>query len=51
MKNIDWDVVVVVGFAVVAAVVAVVAIVNGVGMKPMDSLRVVLYNTKVTLIP
>ena len=49
--NIDWDIVVGVVLTVAAVGVLVWALVNGVGMKPMDGLRLVLYNTKMTLTP
>lgn len=52
MKNrINWDLVIVGAFGAAAVGVLVWALVNGVGMKPMDGLRLVLYNTKMTLIP
>lgn len=52
MKNrIDWDLVVVVAFGAVAVGVLVWGLVHGVGMKPMDGLRLVMYTTGITVTP
>lgn len=52
MKNrINWDLIVVVGFGAVALGVLVWGLVHGVGMKPTDGLRLVLYTTGITAAP
>ena len=52
MKNkVDWDLVVVVALGAVAMGVLVWGLVHGVGMKPMDGLRLVMYTTGITAIP
>lgn len=52
MKNrIDWDLVVVVALGAVAVGVLVWGLVHGVGMKPMDGLRLVMYTTGITATP
>lgn len=52
MKNkVDWDVVVVVALGAVAVSVLVWGLVHGIGMKPMDGLRLVMYTTGITVTP
>lgn len=52
MKNmIDWDLMIVVAFGAVAVGVLVWGLVQGVGMNPMDGLRLVMYTTGITPAP
>ena len=48
MKNrINWDLVVVIALGAMAMGVLAWGLIHGVGMKPMDGLRVVLYTSGV----
>ena len=52
MKNmIDWDLVIVVAIGAMAVGVLVWGLVHGVGMNPMDGLRLVMYTTRITPAP
>lgn len=47
-SRIDWDLIVVIALGAMALGVLVWGLVHGVGMKPMDGLRLVLYTTGIT---
>lgn len=48
MKKIDWDLVVVIGFGVALLAVGVIAVMNHMGVEPMNALHIIQYTTGMT---